>query len=303
MAIHISRKELNWSPKLNSPILAVGIAPGGNQALSSGLDFVLRQWDLRSGGCTHSWDAGGPLNAVTIHPNGKWALVSTVMGALLWDLRHWQFIRSYRTNYGGTDDIAYSEELGMVVGAGDDSLVYRWDIESGERHSPLAAHRYPVSALDVSDEANLLTSGDSSGEIRLWALSSGDPLAAWQGHDSRISDLAILPRSRQLVSAAHGPLVKVWDLDSGEHLQEMSAGKGWVNTLAVSKHEEWMLSAGDDGLRIMDLKDYQCVHSDDSVDISCLALSADGQMAISGSRDGSLSTWSIQPSVQETGEP
>jgi WD40 repeat protein len=303
MAIHISRKELNWSLEINFPILAMAITTDGKNAISSGLDFTMRKWDLHAVECAQSWDAGGPLNAITIHPNGIWTLVSTVMGALRWDLARWHFIRSYQTNYGGTDDIAYAEQLGMVIGAGEDSLVYRWDIESGEQYKSLVDHRYPVSALAISDYANLLLSGDSSGEIRLWELSSGDPLAAWQGHDNRISDLAVLPQTRKLVSAAQESLIKVWDLDSGELLQEMSAGKGWVNALAVSQHEEWMLSAGKDGLRIWELEDYQCVHSDGSVDISCLALSADDRFAIGGSRYGSLSTWSIQSSGQETGVP
>ena len=60
-----------------------------------------------------------------------------------------------------------------------------------------------------------------------------------------------------------------------------------------------MLSGGEDGLRIWDLESRQNVNSDGSTHISCLALSADEKLAISGSRDGSLSIWNIQPADQE----
>ena len=71
------------------------------------------------------------------------------------------------------------------------------------------------------------------------------------------------------------------------------------NALAVSKSEKRMLSAGEDGLRIWDLEHNSNLDSAVSEDISCLALSADDKLAISGSRDGSLSIWNIQPADQE----
>lgn len=299
MTCQVHKQDLIKPSEKAFPVNAVAVTPDGNHALSSGLDFTMRQWDLRTRKLTQSWEAGGPLSAITIHSSGEWALISTVMGALLWDLSRWQFIRSYRTNYGGTYDIAYSESMGMVIGAGEDSLIYRWDFESGEKYKPLVDHQYPVSTLAVSDRTNLILSGDSSGEIRLWELSSGDPLAAWQGHDNLITDLAVLPQYRKLVSASHEPQIKIWDLDSGEKLNELSDHTGRVTALAASKDENWMLSAGEDGIRIWDLENYRCLYSDPSDQISCLALRADDKVAISGSRDGGLSIWSLQFSDQE----
>ena len=299
MKFNLSRPILSEPVSSDPPMLAVAISPDGEFALSSGLDFTLRRWKVQLGKCTHTWQAGGPLNAITVMPDGEKALISSVMGALLWDLSRWQFIRSYLTNYGGTYDIAYSECMGMVIGAGEDSLIYRWDFESGEKYKPLVDHQYPVSTLAVSDRTNLILSGDSSGEIRLWELSSGDPLAAWQGHDNLITDLAVLPQYRKLVSASHEPQIKIWDLDSGEKLNELSDHTGRVTALAASKDENWMLSAGEDGIRIWDLENYRCLYSDPSDQISCLALRADDKVAISGSRDGGLSIWSLQFSDQE----
>ena len=69
--------------------------------------------------------------------------------------------------------------------------------------------------------------------------------------------------------------------------------------MAVSKQENWMLTGGEDGLRLLDLENNQCVLSDDSAEVSCLALSMDEKKAISGSRDGSLSMWSNEAFDQE----
>lgn len=293
MIFHSRKQELFKPIKRSPPMLAVAITQDGNHALSTGLDFVLRKWDLLSGKCTHTWEAGGPLNAITVSPDGKWALTSTVMGALQWDLKGWQFMRSFLTYKGGTEDVAYADKLGMIIGAGEDSLIYRWDIESGEKHKPLADHKYPISALAVVEKDNLLISGDSSGELRLWDLSSGDCLGSWRAHDSKVTDLAILSQSRQVISVSQETLIRTWDLDTGEPLQELSGHTGWIEALAVSKQENWMLSVGEDGLRLWDLKNYCDVYSDNSIDISCLALSTDEKFVVTGGRDGHLSVWPI----------
>ena len=274
-------------------MLAIAITPDAEYALSSGLDFILRKWDLRSGECSHTWEAGGPLNAILVSPSGEWALLGAVQGVVQWNMQSWQPTRSFWTYKAAIDDVAYVDELGMVLGAGNDTLIHRWDLETGEDYNPLVEHQHPVSALSVGNNSDHLLSADSSGYLRLWDLSTGECLLIWQGHERKITDLALLPHSRRVISVSQGKLIKIWDLRSGQQLQVLSGHTGWINALAVSEQENWMLSGGEDGLRIWDLESNQNVHSENSVDISCLTLSPNEQSAISGGRDGHLSLWTI----------
>ena len=82
MDIQLQKQELFKPIKRSPPMLAVAIIPDGESALSTGLDFVLRKWNLLLAECTHSWEAGGPLNAIAVGPSGEWILASTVMGTL-----------------------------------------------------------------------------------------------------------------------------------------------------------------------------------------------------------------------------
>jgi WD40 repeat protein len=111
----------------------------------------------------------------------------------------------------------------------------------------------------------------------------------------KITDLAILSRSRRAVSASQDTKIKIWNLNSGTLLYELSGHTGWIEALAVREEESWMLSGGEDGIRFWDLKNQKKMYHDHSATISCLALSHGDQHAISGSRDGSISTWMIQP--------
>ena len=115
----------------------------------------------------------------------------------------------------------------------------------------------------------------------------------------KIKGLAFLSRSRRAVSASQDPVINIWDLNSGTLLQELSGHTGWVEALAVSEKESWMLSSGEDCVRLWDLQNQKNMYHDHSSSISCLALSHGDQHAISGSRDGSLSIWNIQPADQE----
>ncbi|MGW8227137.1 MAG: hypothetical protein ACWGOY_15455 [Anaerolineales bacterium] len=111
----------------------------------------------------------------------------------------------------------------------------------------------------------------------------------------KITDLAILPHSRRAVSASQDTKIKIWDLNSGTLLYELSDHTGWIEALAVSEKESWMLSGGEDGIRLWDLKNQKTICHDSLSNICCLALSFGDQHAISGSRDGSISTWMVLP--------
>ncbi|MFN2215164.1 MAG: WD40 repeat domain-containing protein [Anaerolineales bacterium] len=295
MKFRLQRAELFKPKSKSAPVLSVAITPDGNFAFSSGLDFVLREWDLRSRECTRSWEAGGPLNAIMVTPCGKWILASTVMGVLQWDLQRWYFVRAFIANEGGTEDIAYSKKLGMLVGAGEDSLIYRWDLESGEKYPTLGEHQYPVSALSLGEHGELLFSGDSGGEIRVWDLASGKCMNVWQGHRGKITNLAFLPRTQRVVSSSWETGIKIWDLNSGTLLFELTDHTVCMETPAVSGMENWLITGGENGIYIWDLEKQKNIYHNPSANISCLALRHDHQHIISGSRDGSLSTWMFQP--------
>lgn len=294
MKFQLNRRILSDPVSRDPPILAVAISPDGEFALSSGLDFTLRRWEVQPGECTHTWQAGGPLYAITIIPGGEKALISTVMGAMLWDVKGWQFVRSFFTHYGGTYDIGYAQGLNMVVGAGEDSQIYRWDFETEEKYQPLRGHRTPVTALAMSDDSNLLISGDSSGEVRCWDVKSGECLLTWQGHESKISDIQLLSRSEQAVTVSQGEPVKHWYIKNGKLLLKYPNPQHWIETLAVSKQGNWMLSAGEGGLQVWDLSNQMKILEVDSPGITSLVLSPDNTFAVTGGQDGSLVVWFIK---------
>ena len=59
MNYQLLKQDLFKPIKRSPPTLAVAISPDGNYALSSGLDFTMRKWDLHAGECIQSWEVGG----------------------------------------------------------------------------------------------------------------------------------------------------------------------------------------------------------------------------------------------------
>ena len=110
-----------------APGLAINILPDGKRALSSGLDFHLRLWDLEEECCIKSWNANGPLFAIETISDGTIALLGAVQGIVCFNIDNWDLCQqSTLWSHTLIHSIAYSESTGELLGGSEDSTIHRW---------------------------------------------------------------------------------------------------------------------------------------------------------------------------------
>jgi WD40 repeat protein len=260
----------------------LAVCPDGRHALSSGLDFSLRLWDLEAGTCTRVWKAGGPINSIAVDPEGAWTLLGAVRGVIWWDLETWNLRRPspFWTRKGQITAVACAAATGMVLGASEDLAIYRWDLNTASPLDPLLGHRWTPSALAVEARGDVAVSGDTSGQLRLWDLETGACLRAWQGHAGSVTDLAISASGAFAASASRDRRIRIWDLPSAECARTLEGHTEPVTAVAVSAGGRELVSGGDDSLRIWDLDQPRRQRCLDDSPVAALALTPDGTWVV-----------------------
>ena len=150
----------------------------------------------------------------------------------------------------------------IIFGAAD-GIIEVWDAIEAKLRKDLTyqaeeafmLHDAGITALAVSNDNELLASGDRNGCVKLWRLISGKCLRKFET-GKMLSFLGFGKENSQLVTA--NIEVKVYGLKSLRVLKEFRGGLGIVNCVVI--REERVACGGKDGfLRIFDWNSAECI--------------------------------------------
>ena len=146
----------------------------------------------------------------------------------------------------------------LIVSAGDDGLLRRWDAVSGRPvGEPLRGHTgwvWAVSTVRLEDGRTLIVSAGADRVLRRWDAVSGEPVGEpLRGHTGwvwAVSTVRLEDGRTLIVSAGADGLLRRWDAVSGEPVGEPLTGHtGWVWAVSAVRLEDGrtlIVSAGDD---------------------------------------------------------
>lgn len=279
-----------------APGLAIALLPNGKQALTSGLDFQLRLWDLEKGKCIQSWDARGPLNSITLDSKGTTALLGAVQGIVCWDLENWQLGKDTNLwSHSEITTVALAEKTNILLGASEDTTIHRWNFSTGEKLDSLVGHKITVTDLALDQTGELALSSDVYGEIRLWDLPSGTCMRSWQGHEGSISTLDLSPDGRWALSGSQDGTLILWDLQRIEAVRTLA--EDWLYDIVLLTDISRVYTASDAGISLWDLKQGKLLDKFEETRIIALSLSPEEDLLAALVKNNQLLTWSIQPGI------
>ncbi|MGP4008838.1 WD40 repeat domain-containing protein [Streptomyces sp. 4N124] len=191
----------------------------------------VHRWDLRTGELVWCYDEGmSGCNdmALTRLPGGGVSLAVATEDGVEW-LDAWTGRHRPELTWEGWTiwDLSVGlvpEGRPVLVGAGHDGEVYRWDGVSGallgsspggERTSGTVL---AVGFVPLPDGAGVIVSGDENGWIRRWDAVTGDPVGeAVEGHTSKIRIVKALPSAGEsgFVSSDQKGLLRRWNVLTG----------------------------------------------------------------------------------------
>jgi WD40 repeat protein len=98
-------------------------------------------------------------------------------------------------------------------------MVYLWDMKKAIVLKKLEGHGYAVSALAVSQDGQLIASGDQRGTVIAWDANIGESLKPIRAHEYRsVTSLDFCPDGSMLATACANQIrlfsTKTWDSEA-----------------------------------------------------------------------------------------
>jgi len=277
----------------NAPGLAINVLPGGKRAVSSGLDFHFRLWDLEEGTCIKSWNANGPLFSIEVILDGTIALLGAVQGIVCFNIDNWNLCQqSTLWSHTLIHSIAYSESTGDLLGGSEDSTIHRWHFPSMEKSKRLIGHKINVTAVDIDLAGRFAISGDLNGNLRLWEMRTLTCQREWQGHDQKVSSVDMSSDGRLALTGSEDGGIILWDLQKEEEILKLQDRR--VRDVILSKDGSWALFCSDDGVFHWDLTEKKLICRYEGEDIKAISMSPDKSTLAALVKSNHILVWENQ---------
>ncbi|XP_069503618.1 WD repeat-containing protein 18 [Ambystoma mexicanum] len=208
---------------------------------------------------------------------------------------------------------------GLYLAAGIADSIYMWEVSSGSLLAILSRHYQDLTCICFTDDSSHFLSGAKDSLVLVWSLYSvlntdqsqlSEPIHVWARHTLPITDLHC-GSGGALARAATSSLdqtAKFWSIASGDLLMSILFD---VRIMAVSLDatEYHMFCGGSDGSVFqVDLcarplqrdKSFQTEKESGKIfkghrnQVTCLSVSMDGHLLLSGSHDETVRLWDIQ---------
>jgi WD40 repeat protein len=292
-----------------SPMIATMFTFDQQRLISGSEDGWLRLWDCQSPLSRESWRSGTEkLTAIAFDHDYQATnqLVATGTDTGLVKVWHLDPGNEIVQLPGHGDRIA-ALVLGdrFLISSSRDGMALVWDWRSQQLIYELSGHIYPVAAVAIGTNGNLIATA-SRDAIKVWDLRTGQ-IVRHLGSHYPIAALVFSPDENFLIVACKDKTIKVWDLWRKRINRTLKGHTSTVDCLAMSKDGLVLVSAGRDRtLKIWNWRSGKLLHSlgdglpeqdRHSADIEAVAISNDGGAIVSASRDGTLRLWGM-PTIQ-----
>lgn len=245
---------------------------------------------------------GGPVMGVAVSPSGQIATASFDNAVGIWSGAEPAWLDGHDA---AVKAVTFVDDT-LLVSAGDDFAVYRWDLASGTG-TRLGAHDGKVADLAASPDGRRVASASWDGTIAIWSLDGAAPIRL-EGHSGGVNAVAWLEGGQTLLSGSMDGTLRVWDVGTQNETRILLRHGFGINRVLVNEAAGWLAYGSVDGVtRVIDLAT-EAEIADITLGrrpILALAQSRDGTRLAMGDGEGYISIlrtgdWSIQSDFRAT---
>jgi WD40 repeat protein len=296
----------------------VAYSPNGQMLASCGADMAVQIWPLSTPGTNSIRLAGhtGPVSSVAFRKDNV-HLVSCGADQLikLWKIEgnDAKDLQTFRGHKDWVTSVAFSKDDFHVISSSVDRRMKIWEITS--RELPLLAeHSSAVETVAVSPDGNIIATGSGDRTIKLWDRKTGVEIATLTGHTEMVMSVIFTPDSKRVISSGAEAGLRFWEISPPREIARTQQQKAvfdrmiryspYIATDPTGK-TLWVWFPADTGrpgtmVEAFDIESGNPLYKfteDQSRFVNCLAFSANGKIAATGGKDGSVRLWDIKPNA------
>ncbi len=310
-------------------ITCLTLSSDGKTLVTGSWDNTARIWDVATGqelavlkGHTDR------ISCLTLSSDGKTLVIgSGDKTARIWDVATGQQRAVFK---GHTDRISCltlsSDGKTLVTGSGDfsriggfprpsgDNTARIWDVATGKERFVLKGHTGPISCLTLSSDGKTLFTGSHDKTTRIWDVVTGKERAVLKGHTGPIECITLSSDGKMIITGSWDNTARIWDVATGQERAVLKGHTEEIGCLTLSSDGKTLFTGSgdfsriggvprpsvDNTVRIWDVATGQerAVLKGHTAQISCLTLSSDGKMIITGSYDNTARIWDMASGQQ-----
>ncbi|XP_051116772.1 uncharacterized protein LOC127241662 isoform X2 [Andrographis paniculata] len=199
---------------------------------------------------------------------------------------------------GHTDELYASacspvDAILVATGGGDDKG-FLWKINREDGAFELPGHRDSVSSLSFSTDGQLLATGGLDGVVKVWDTVNGELKCTLDGPSEGIEWIKWHPKGHVILAGAEDASIWMWNADRATYLQTFTGHGSSVTCGDFTPDGRTICSGSQDAtLRIWNPKTAENIHvvrghPYHTEGLTCLAISSDSTLALTGASDGSV---------------
>ena len=291
---------VDWS---SQNVVAVGL--GSSVYLWSGVTGVVtRLCDLGEGGM-----GGEAVTSVGWAKRGRHLAVGTKAGEVqVWDVERHACIRTLRGHSSRVGCVAWTSSS-LASGSRDKAVLLRDLRASDDVVQRFIGHKQEVCGLKWAPDDAQLASGGNDNKLFLWSPHSPTPQHVFTEHVAAVKAIAWSPHQRHLLASGGGTADRhIRFFNTATHAMTSAHDTGsQVCNLTFSRTSAELLSTHGYSLNQMivwKLPSMQPIATltGHTYRVLYLALSPDGQTAVTGAGDETLRFWNVFPSKKKESE-
>ena len=227
---------------------------------------------------------------------------------LLWDVATGALRQTFPGHTKHVSSLCFSADGRLLASGSWGETIRLWDVATGTSLKTLTG--YAAASMDFSPNSQTLASG-----TQLWDVATGTLIHTLPSHDGGISSLSFSPNGQTLASGPWNDsrminhTIRLWDVNTGELQKTFIAEDfGSVASLCWSPDGQTLASGGgyvsegcagvlDAKVRVWNVVtgELQRTFTGHTSEVLSVRFSADGQTLASGSADGTVLLWEMNP--------
>jgi len=215
-------------------------------------------------------------------------------------IRFWRFHDGAESYQLRTQSVivamTFSSDGLLLAGAGDDGMVYVWNVTTGQILQTLKHNERPIHAIAFSGNDQQLLVGDNQGHALLWDWSATQIQMVFEGHTAPIYAVLFSHNGKRIVTAAADCTIRIWHAARQKQAITLHGHSAWVTAVTFSPNNQLVATAGmDQSILFYTTTDYSVVHRlKGHLDrIHSIAFDPTGTCLVSASKDKTARVWSV----------
>ena len=255
----------------NHQLGPLAVTANGRQLIFSAGDWTIRVMDLVDIGATRRLEGhSGVVRSLALAPDDSTLISGGDDGAVrAWTLGTGEPVLELHGHSGSVEALAFTPSGRHAVSGSRDRTLRLWDLEAGTALQVLQGHSGFVRAVAISSPARVV-SGSTDGTIRHWNVASHSVDRAAEGHNEAVSRLALSMDGSHAISGSGGSDLLLWQTERGYD----ECAEGTHPEAAAAAHVAGRLEGHTGRIQAIDL-------------------TADGRLAVTGSRDKTVRIWDL----------